>query len=80
MYIYIYICVCVNDYVIYKCDQTGPSSHNDFLSAGTPEFVSLNCHLIASVTVPCSVPEKMHTVRVAESCLIHFGRAVNIDC
>ena len=56
MYIYIYICVCVNDYVIYKCDQTGPSSHNDFLSAGTPEFVSLNCHLIASVTVPCSVP------------------------
>ena len=57
MYIYIYM--CVNDYVcIYKCDQTGPSSHKDFLSAGTPEFVSLNCHLIASVTVPCSVPEK----------------------
>ena len=80
MYIYIYICVCVNDYVIYKCDQTGPSSHNDFLSAGTPEFVSLNHCVCHGAMFRSSVPEKMHTVRVAESCLIHFGRAVNIDC
>lgn len=29
-----------------------------FFQQGPQEFVSLNCHLIASVTVPCSIPEK----------------------
>ena len=82
MYIYIHMCVC--EWLCYLQKWSNGSIKSQWFSFSRDPRVCLSqlpshcvCH---GAMFRSSVPEKMHTVRVAESCLIHFGRAVNIDC